>query len=111
MINLTKHNLGAAENSLLEKGLNFIPTPKDITNSPIKEAATKFSRRLKLAYRFRRSKNHFKEKFVAPSTFTPEDAQMPAEVLETIQKINDDISEIQTPYHKKNLEKCEFEAL
>ena len=111
MINLSKHKLGSAENSVLEKGLNFIPTPKDITIEPIKEATTKFSRRLKLAYRFRRSNNHFKEKFVAPSTFTPEDSQMPAEVLETIQKINDDISQIQTPYLKKNLQKCEFEAL
>ena len=99
------------ESKLLEKGLNYIPTPKNITKLPILEAANNFARRLKLAYRFRNSTYHRSTKFIPKSTWTPEDKTMPPEVLGTISKINADLSNLQVPYHQNNLTKGEISAL
>ena len=103
VINLSKTQFGPSEYSLLEKGLNFIPTPKEITNTPILEAATKFARRLKLAYHFRRSNHYVSQKFIPKSTWAPNDKDMPTEVLETVEKIKSDLSNLQVPYHQNNL--------
>ena len=111
MINLSKTQFGSSEYELLEKGLNFIPTPKEITNTPILEAATKFARRLKLAYRFRNSSYRVYQKFLPKSTWTPSDKNMPIEVLDTIEKINTDLSNLQVPYHRNNLNNAEIKAL
>ena len=96
---------------MLEKGLNFIPTPKEITNTPILEAATKFARRLKLAYHFRKSNYYVSQKFIPKSTWAPNDKDMPAEVLETVEKIKSDLSNLQVPYHQNNLNDGEIKAL
>ena len=96
---------------MLEKGLNFIPTPKNITKTPILEAATKFSRHLKLAYQFRKSKAFVRQKFIPKSTWAPNDKDMPEEVLQTIEKINTDLSNLKVPYHQNNLSGNEFQSL
>ena len=111
MINLSKTQFGPSEYSLLEKGLNFIPTPKQITITPILEAATQFARRLKLAYHFRNSSNHVRQKFIPKSTWTPDSKNMPAEILETVEKINSDLSNLKVPYHQNNLIDGEIRAL
>ena len=111
MINLSKTQFGPSEYSLLEKGLNFIPTPQNITNAPILEAATKFARRLKLAYHFRNSTNYVRQKFIPKSSWTPNDNNMPAEILETVEKINSDLSNLKVPYHQNNLNNGEIKAL
>ena len=111
MINLSKTQFGPSEHSLLEKGLNFIPTPKQITNTPILEAATQFARRLKLAYHFRNSSKHVRQKFIPKSTWTPDNKNMPAEILETVEKINSDLSNLKVPYHQNNLNDGEIRAL
>ena len=111
MINLSKVKLNPSEHSLLEKGLNFIPTPKEITNTPILEAASKFSRRLKLAYYYRKSRSGFAPKFVPKSSWVPLDKHIPTQVLDTIENINSDLSELQAPQHKNNLNKAEIKAL
>ena len=111
MINLSKTQFGPSEYDLLEKGLNFIPTPKYITKTPILEAATKFARRLKLAYHFRNSSYHVRQKFIPKSTWSPSDKNMPKEVLETIEKINTDLSDLTIPYHQNNLNTDEIKAL
>ena len=111
MINLSKVKLGQQETELLDKGLNFIPTPKRITKIPILEAATKFGRRLKLAYHFRNSSNYTRQKFLPQSNWTPNDKDMPLEVLETIEKINADLSKLKIPNHHSNLTDREIEAI
>ena len=99
------------ENKLLEKGLNYIPTPKNLTKLPILEAANSFARRLKLAYRFRNSKYQRSTKFIPKSTWTPEDKTIAPAVLETIGKINADLSALTVPYHQNNLTEGEISAL
>ena len=111
VINLSKTHFGPSEYDLLEKGLNFIPTPKYITKTPILEAATKFARRLKLAYHFRNSSYRVQQKFIPTSTWSPKDENMPKEILETIEKINSDLSDLTIPYHRNNLNVAEIAAL
>ena len=95
----------------MDKGLNFIPTPKNVSHTPILEAATKFGRRLKLAYHFRRSKGYVPTKFQNKSNWVPNDKNIPGEILETIDKISEDISNLTIPKHKNNLSKDEMTAL
>ena len=111
VINLSKTHLGPFEHKLLEKGLNYIPTPRQVSTIPILEAVTKFERRLKLAYHFRRSKFYHREKFVSKSSWSPDDKDMPADIGEIIKKISDDISNIQVPNPQNNLTDPEITAL
>ena len=111
MINLSKIRFDQTETKLLEKGLNFIPTPKKTPKIPILEAATKFARRLKLAYHFRNSSNYTRQKFLPPSNWTPNDKNMPPEVLDTIDKINTDLSKLKIPQNQNNLTDRETESI
>ena len=111
VINLSNTLLGPSEHKLLERGLNFIPTPRQVSTIPILEAVTKLERRLKLAYHFRRSNFYRREKFVSKSNWTPEDKNMPADIGETIRKITDNISNIQVQKPKNNLTDPEVAAL
>ena len=105
VVNLSKIKLSKSEISLLEKGLNYIPTPKTLKNEPILDSARQFGRRLKLAYRFRNSKYNSKENFTAKSNWTPPDKEIPQLVLDTIKNIESDISNLKVPL-KKMFENC-----
>ena len=112
VINLSKYPLSDIEQSVLDKGLNFIPTPKNVTKIPIMEAASNFGRRLKIAYHFRESKvNHQPEKFIDKSKWEPPDKSMLSEILETIQNINTDLTNMEVPKHTQNLPNAELAAL
>ena len=56
VINLSKYPLSDIEQNVLEKGLYFIPTPKNVIKIPIMEAASNFGLRLKIEYHFTKSK-------------------------------------------------------
>ena len=59
------------------------------------EAASNFGRWLKIAYHFRKSKfNHQPQKFIDKSKWEPPDKSMPSEILETIQNINTDFTNL-----------------
>ena len=64
VINLSRTKLNESELKLLDKGLNYIPTPKSITKIPILEAANQFGHRLKLTHRYHRSTYNYRPKFV-----------------------------------------------
>ena len=96
----------------MDKGLNFIPTPKQISKTPILEAASQFGRRLKIAYHFRKSKfNHKPNKFIEKSKWEPPDKSMPSDILETIQNINTDLKNMEASMQPRNLSKLEDLAL
>ena len=96
----------------MNKGLNFIPTPRFTSKIPILEASNKFARTLKLKYHFRNSKFNFaRPKFQKKSDFTPPDKDMPKEILETIEKINSDINNLPVPKEHKNLSDFEVQTL
>ena len=97
--------------SVLELGPKFIPAPKVISKIPILEASNKFARTLKLKYHFRNSKFNSKKLFEKPGTFLPSDRNMPPIVLETIKKIDDEISELQIPKENSNLTSGQLQAL
>ena len=103
--------LNQSESDLLDKGLNFIPRPKQISHTPILEAAANFGRRLKLTYNFRGRQHYNKSKFVAKSTWTPPDKDIHHHVLDCIDNIKKDISELSIPTCKNNLSISENNAL
>ena len=111
VINLSRTKLNESELKLLDKGLNYIPTPKSITKIPILDAANQFGRRLKLTHRYHRSTYNYRRKFVEKSTFTPSDKSMHKDVLDTIKDITNEISKLKIPHHKNNLTNEEIQAL
>ena len=111
VINLSKMQLSQSENDLLQKGLNFIPTPNTVSKLPILEAASHFGRRLKLAYHFRNYSNTKKTDFLPKSSWVPADKNIPLEVHKTIEDINSELSKLKIPYHKKNISHGEISAI
>ena len=112
VVNLSKTNISSSILQALEKGLNFCPTPRIISKTPIFEAASKFSRRIKLAYHFRNSKKNFPpEKFIHKSNWVPSDKNIPPVVLETIQNINNDLSNLHISKENHNMSVSELSAL
>ena len=111
MVNLSNFPLSNHGENVLSKGLKFVPTPKQVTKTPILEATNKFSRRLKLTYRFRKSPKFQKPKFTHNSSWTPSDSSVHPAILETIEAINKEISELAIPKDLPNLSSAELEAL
>lgn len=64
-----------------------------------------------MAYHFRNSSNYVRQKFLPKSTWTPNDENIPSEVLETIKNINTDLSKLKIPHHQNNLKDNEIKAL
>ena len=64
-----------------------------------------------MAYHFRNSSNYVRQKFLPKSTWTPNDENIPLEVLETIKNINTDLSKLKIPHHQNNLKDNEIKAL
>ena len=76
------------------------------------ETASNFGRKLKIAYHFRKSKfNHQPEKCIDKSKWEPPDKSIPSEILETIQNINTDLTNLEVPKHTQNLPNAELAAL
>ena len=93
------------------KGLNFCPNPRSVPKAPIMEAAGRFYRRLKWTYVKRNSKFFFKPKFTPKSTKVPSDSSVHPLVLETIQKIDADLSKLSIIREKQNMSDSAFNAL
>ena len=110
VVNLSGMEFDSEQVSVLELGPNFIPAPKVISKTPLLEASKKFARTLKLKYHFRNSVFRSKKLFEKPGTFTPADKNMPPEILNTIKKIDDEISDLEIPKEKSNLSKGQYQA-
>ena len=109
---MSNYQLSETELNVLNKGLTFIPTPKKISHTPILEAATRFGRRLKIGYHFRKSKLKLgPEKFTPKSNWEPSDKSIHSDVLNTIKEIHNDLSNLKVPAHKENLSKSEATVL
>ena len=111
VINLSKLTLSQSEFDVLNKGLNFIPRPKSISRIPILEAATNFGRRLKLNYHFRGSQTFHRTKFTAKSNWTPDDKNIHKNVLDCIDKIHNDIQQLDIPFQNSNLSPSEITSI
>ena len=111
VINLSNVPIGTADLALLEKGLNFIPTPKQFSKLPILNAHAKLARRLKLAYHFRNSRNFTGPKFIPKSQWSPPEKNIPEVVFQTIKNIQDDFLKLAVPKHEDNLTSAEIKAL
>ena len=112
VINLSNYQLSETELNVLNKGLTFIPTKKNISHTPILEAGTRFGRRLKIGYHFRKSKLKLgPEKFIPKSNWEPSDKSIHSDVINTIKEIHNDLSKLKVPAHKENLSKSEATVL
>ena len=98
--------LSPSEISLLDKGLTFVPTPK-ISLSPILEAASKFSRRLKIHNYFHsrpQLKHSTKPKYTKKSSWTPSDKIINEDLVNHINQFTKEITEtIQIQQENNNL--------
>ena len=93
MINLSDKLFGNDEISLLQKGLTFIPKPKQPSDEDVKQSFERFSRRLKLAWHFSGNKiNNTQPKlFQEKSDWTPNDDSIHPGILEDIVKATEEL--------------------
>lgn len=114
IMNLSDYTLSTSETQLLSRGLQFIPTPTNITANGILYAAEKFGRRLKLAYFFNNRPKSVKLPFTAPSGWVPPAHMVHPEVFENIYDTREEIGSVTVPLEQKNLsntERCAINTL
>jgi hypothetical protein len=114
IINLSSHMLTQPEISVLDRGLNFAPTPKYICKTPILRAATEFGRKLKLAYFFRKPNldfHYIAPKFVYKSAWSPKDSSIHPNVLTKIKQMESEINELKVSPEQVNMSPAEYQSL
>lgn len=90
-INLSKFQPEESHLSLLEKGLTFIPSPKNIAVKTLLENSKKIARSLTLKYFFRKSDKPFDPKiktFKEKSKWTPKTEGFPRDIRNSITEIH-----------------------
>ena len=103
IVNLSCHHLSQSEESLLYKGLRFVPAPHKSTLSPYLEAASQIGTRLKNTHFFRSRRNSNKQPFTAKSDWCAPDTHVPPEINETIESIFEEISKLRIHHNRPNL--------
>ena len=69
------------QTAVLEKGLNFVPAPRNMNNNSLLAASSKFTRLVKLRSFFGPTDNYVKKSnFQHPSTFTPAISLLPSNI-------------------------------
>ena len=106
-INLSNTTLTVNNLSLLERGLSFIPTRKNLPVKNLIDTKDKLVRRLKLYDFFKNktpdnSNNSFDRLFTEKSTFIPPNDKLSQPVLNLVEKINQDTNLI-IKKHKKHV--------
>ena len=120
MINLSSVNLTESEKSLLERGLNFCPTPQNIDWNELNADLTDFKRRLRLKHYFHENNNkehdntdtntETSNKYKKSSGWTPKRGLDPA-LDSYIDKVEQDINNIQPTKITDNLTNDERNTL
>ena len=110
IVNLSSHALNPSETSVLQKGLNFVPTPKQISHTPFLKAASQFGRRIKLIRNFHYNKMR-REPFIPKSDWTPSDERVPKDILQPISDMENEIRKLPIPKFKPNLTVQETKAI
>ena len=91
VLNLSSYHLKPEESSLLQRGLTFIPNPRILSVNTIKNCHNNLIRSIKLKSFFRNNNKSFDPKiktFINKSTWTPENLQLPAGTLNTVNLIS-----------------------
>ena len=120
VINLSSVNLTESEKSLLERGLNFCPTPQNIDWNELNADLTDFKRRLRLKHYFHENNNNVHDntetntetsnKYKKSSGWTPKRGLDPA-LDSYIDKVEQDINNIQPTKITDNLTNDERNTL
>lgn len=110
-MNLSDRTLTVTEKTVLEKGLQFIPTPKHRTRSPFLETVSDFGRKLKLISYFEGRPPFRKEPFTGKSKWLPHDKYVHPEINNTTSEITRKVKELEMNPETNNLPQKEIRAL
>ena len=99
------------EKSVLEKGLNFIPTPTEIDRDKIKVAIAEFGRKVKLAYHFEGGTRFTRPKFMPKSKWTPSDSKIHPNILKRLDDMEKEINDLKVRKGYPNLKVGELRAI
>lgn len=117
VVNLSDFPLTNSEESLLERGLCFVPAPVSISHTPLLRAASEFGRKLKLTKFFYSNvpspidHTDINQPFTIKSDWTPPDALIPSQIHTTISEMKDEISNLKIPRPPPNLTLSEQRAI
>jgi hypothetical protein len=103
--------LSNEEQSVLEKGLNFIPTPTEIDKDKIQVAIAEFGRKVKLAYHFAGGTRYVRPKFMPKSEWTPPDCKIHPNILKKLDEMENEIKDLQIKKGYPNLKIGELRAI
>ena len=112
IVNLSELILTESEQSLLSKGLKFIPAPSKIDKNVLENSVHEFSRRLKITYFFRNNRHsQAKSKFRKKSNWEPSEKAIPPSILQKLSEMRQEIRNLDIKFEKQNLTNSEMRAL
>ena len=102
------------EKSVLEKGLKFIPTPRQVSKEALIHDGKQFARNIKLAYFFHNKNSHSNyspKLFVPKSSWVPHDRYLPEGIKFELEKLNVLLNKIHITKDTPNMSDLELQAL
>lgn len=110
---MSNYILSSAESSLVERGLKFVPTPKNISTTPLLKAASEFGRRIKLKYffRFKSPLSDVRIPFQGKSTWEPPEERIDKDILTCITNFTENIQNLKPKREKLNISEQEYLAI
>ncbi len=111
IVNLSSKVLSPEEKSILEKGLNFIPTPADVDRDRIQVAVAEFGRKVKLAYHFEGGTRFTRPRFMPKSQWTPSDNKIHPNILKRLDEMEKEIKDLRVRKGYPNLKVGELRAI
>ena len=110
VVNLSCRNLTSNEISLLSKGLKFVPTPRGIKKTLIKEELEAYVRKLILMWHFRNDEREFSyDPFKKKSKFDPKRKDAAIELY--LSRLEEEISSLDYKVGYSNLTKGERDSV
>ncbi|PJE77741.1 hypothetical protein CI610_03331 [invertebrate metagenome] len=111
-INLSSRTLNPDEIQLLDRGLKFIPTPRNISSNDFIDSAKDLGRKLKITHFFNgKSKSAESKKFVDKSQWNPPESAIPSNIQNSVKDIFKDLSKITVSKEQPNLNLAEKKAI
>lgn len=111
IINLSSHKLSPTEESVLNKGLKFIPTPSFNPKQNILNSAKAFQRRIELINFFHNKPKTTQQPFIEKSDWNPPEKALPSSIRTSLNSVFKDLSKLPILPEQKNFSTQQSQAL
>ena len=118
IVNLSNETLNELEETVLSKGLTFVPTPEEVNLDSLKYSVSEFKRKVKLSYFWAHREmnsnldlNYEKLPFTGKSDWDPPDGCVPEKIHNILNELDQKVDNVRLTKDKNNLCSGQISAL